>query len=114
MHYELRHYDIRHIYGITALRHYGIYGLRFLITVITARAVTVIIISTASICILNFIKSFIQNYYTSSNFIINYTISDLSYIKFKFIFVYYTNKIFFFYIKKEHNRHAYITLPIIC
>ena len=45
----LRHYGIRHYGIITALRHYGIYGLRFLITVITARAVTVIIISTASI-----------------------------------------------------------------
>ena len=46
----LRHYGITAFMLFTALRHYGIYGLRLLITVTAQRAVTVIIISTATIC----------------------------------------------------------------
>src|SRR5438045_2858912 len=48
-HIKLRHYGITAYGLITALRHYGIYGLRFLITVFTSRAVTVNGISTATI-----------------------------------------------------------------
>ena len=48
-HIKLRHYGITAYSLITALRHYGIYGLRFLITVFTSRAVTVNGISTATI-----------------------------------------------------------------
>ena len=48
-HYGILNYGITAYGLITALRHYGIYGLRFLITVFTSRAVTVNGISTATI-----------------------------------------------------------------